>query len=78
MAKAHDRILEITATSALAATTLAVTALKYYRDRAELAASNAYTVKYTPTSAQTSPAEITLGEVFPPPTHLRFVMTFNA
>lgn len=77
MAKAHDRILEVVCTLNKTNETIAVTALKFYRDRAMLAASDAYSVKYTPTTAQTTGGEITLGETMPPPTHIRFTTTFT-
>ena len=73
MAKVHDRILELSLTMNAAADTVAVTAVKYYRDRGQLDASNGFTLTHTPTSAQTSPAEIQFGELVPPPTHLRMV-----
>jgi hypothetical protein len=73
MAKVHERILEFNITLNAASDNLAVTSLKYYRDRAELAASNGLALSIDTTSAQTSPAEIQLGELMPPPTHVRFV-----
>jgi hypothetical protein len=78
MAKAHDRVLEIVCTMDESDDTIAVTALKYYRDRAKLAAAEAYSVKYTPATALATGGEITLGEVMPPPTHIRFTTTFQA
>lgn len=78
MAKVHDRILEVTLVADDSAETIAVSAVKFYRDRAMLAASEAYSVEYTPATAQTSPAELTFGETMPPPTHLRFVFTVQA
>lgn len=78
MAKIHDRIVEITLLTDDSADTLAVSAVKYYRDRGELDASNGLSLSFTPTTAQTSPAEITLGELMPPPTHIRFVFVAQA
>lgn len=75
MAKAHDRILEITCSTDDSAETLQVTAVKYYRDRAQLDAANGRDMSFSPTTAQTSPAEIAFGETLPPPTHMRFVFT---
>jgi hypothetical protein len=71
MAKIHDRVIELALTMNAAADTVAVTAVNYYRDRAQLDASNPIVLSSTPTSAQTSPAEISLGELLPPPTHIR-------
>lgn len=71
MAKVHDRTLELACTMNAAADTVAVTAVNYYRTDAELAANNPFVLTSTPTSAQTSPADITLGELVPPPTRIR-------
>lgn len=73
MAKVHDRIVELSLTMNAAADTVAVTAVKYYRDRAELAAANGLLLTTDTVAAQISPAEIQFGELVPPPTHLRFV-----
>lgn len=79
MAKVHDRILEVTGIADLSDTTLAVSAVKYYRDRGELAAANGYALSYSPSTAQVIPnAEIAFGELVPPPTHLRFAITVQA
>lgn len=78
MAKAHDRVLSIVCTLDESDDSIAVTALNYYRDRSKIDAAEPFALSYTPSTAQTSPAEITLGEVVPPPTHIRFVMTFQA
>lgn len=75
MAKVHDRILEITLSTDDSAETLQVTAVKFYRDRAKLAASEGYSVGFDNATAQLTPAEIQFSEVMPPPTHLRFVFT---
>ncbi|HJW27950.1 MAG TPA: hypothetical protein VJ508_01740 [Saprospiraceae bacterium] len=73
MAKVHERIAEFQLTLNAAADTLQVTALNYYRTEAELAAANPFVMTANPLSAQTSPAEILLGENLPPPTKIRFV-----
>lgn len=81
MAKVHDRILEITFTTANGAQSLTVSALKYYRDRAHLAAGTAFISIETPTTAQllaNGVPEITLGEVLPPPSIIRFNVTISA
>lgn len=75
MAKAHDRIGEAALTLSAAADTIAVTAFNFYRDRAKLAAAVGFALTYSPSSAQTSPAEIQFGEALPPITHLRFVFS---
>lgn len=82
MAKIHDRILEIKLTTAQAAATVNVTAFNYYRDRGQLDANNpfALTSENIPTGAlgvATNP-EVKVGELTPPPTHIRFVVTANA
>jgi hypothetical protein len=75
MAKVHDRILEFTVATDDSAETLAVTAVKYYRDRAQLDASNGFALAFSGGSAAVTPVEITMGETVPPPTHIRFVFT---
>jgi len=82
MAKIHDRILEIKLTTAQAAQTVNVTALNYYRDRGQLDANNPFPLasENVPTTAlavATNP-EVKTGELVPPPTHIRFVVTANA
>jgi hypothetical protein len=71
--KVHDRILELSLTMNAAGDTVAVTAVKYYRDRGKLAAGEAQAMVIDTTAAQTSPAEVAFGELVPPPTHLRMV-----
>lgn len=73
MSKVHDRVLQLNLTLNAAGDSLAVTSLTYFRDRGQLDAGTGSLQTFTPATAQTSPAEIVLGEVFPPPTHLRFV-----
>lgn len=76
MAKVHERTVEFALTLNAAADTLAVTAVNYYRTDAELAAANPFVIVSNPLTAQTSPADILLGENLPPPTRVRF--TFSA
>lgn len=76
MAKVHDRILECAITLNAAADTLALTALNYYRTDAELAAANPFPLTISTVAGQVSPAEVSIGELVPPPTRLRF--TFSA
>lgn len=76
MAKVHDRTIEFALTMSAAADTVTVTAVNYYRDDGQLAASTPYTLKFTSGAAQTSPSDILLGELMPPPTRVRF--TFSA
>ena len=73
MAKAHDRIIEFTVVPEPTGNTLAVTAVKYYRDRAQLDASNGFSLAFSGGSAATTGVEIALGDNMPPPTHVRFV-----
>lgn len=82
MAKIHDRILEIKLTTANGAQTINVTAVNYYRDRGQLDANNPFAIasENVPTTAlgvATNP-EVKVGELVPPPTHIRFVATVNA
>lgn len=82
MAKIHDRILEVKFTTANGAQTLNVTALNYYRDRGQLDAGVAFPIasENIPTTAlgvATNP-EVKVGELVPPPTHIRFVATVGA
>jgi len=76
MAKVHERTIEFAITLNAAADTLAVSALNYYRDDSQLAASTPFALKIDTNAAQTSPADIILGELMPPPTRVRF--TFSA
>lgn len=73
MAKAHDRVVQIEMTPVAAADTIQVTAVKFFRDRGQLAANTPLLITYSGTGAQTSPAEIEFGEYLPNPSHLRFV-----
>lgn len=72
MAKAHDRIVEFTLALVAAADTLAVSAVKYYRDRGQQLAGTGYSIAFSGGSAAVDPVEIVLGELLPPPTHVRF------
>lgn len=76
MAKIHDRIVEFAVTLNAAADTLLVTAVNYYRDDSQLAAATPQALKFTSGAAQTSPSEVSLGELMAPPTRVRF--TFAA
>lgn len=73
MAKVHERIVQLNVAMVAAADTLQVTAINYFRDRGKLDAGTGQAIVYTPSTAQTSPAEIEFGEMLPPPTKLRFV-----
>lgn len=77
MSKAHDRILEIALTADESADTVVATAVNYYRTRKHLDDSDPFNVTYTAGSAAAN-HEITLGEVIPPPTHIRIASTFQA
>lgn len=76
MAKVHERTLEISVTMNAAADTVTPTAVKYYRTDAELAAGTGFSLAFTNGAAQTSPSDLILGELIPPPTRIRF--TFAA
>lgn len=76
MAKIHDRILEFTVTTDDSAETLAVSAVRYYRNRQELDALTGYMdLAFSGGAAAVTPVEIAFGELCPPPTHVRFVFT---
>lgn len=78
MAKIHDRILELTFVADDSAETVAVSAVKYYRDRGQLDASNGFSLAFTQSSPQTTGTELALGELLPPPTHIRLTFTVQA
>lgn len=81
MSKVHERVLEVTFTTANGAQTLTVSALKYYRDRGQLLAGTGFSLTFSPSTAQALASgvpEIALGELTPPPTHLRFNVTISA
>lgn len=78
MAKAHDRILEITFTVDKSDDDVeSVDSIKYYRDRGKYTASDGEDIPY---SAETGadPNEITLHTLLPPPTHIRLNVTTQA
>ena len=75
MAKAHDRILEISITATEAADTVLVTGVKYYRDRGKLAADEGFDMEYTAADAGAN-TELEFGQLSPPPTHIRIKSTF--
>lgn len=77
MAKAHDRILSIAITCDESDNTVVATAVNYYRTRQHLEDSDPFLVTHT-AGAAAAAHEITLGEVIPPPTHIRLVSTFQA
>jgi hypothetical protein len=77
MAKVHDRILEIAITCDESADTVLATAVNYYRTRADLDATDPKALTYTAGSAAGT-HEIEMGEITPPPTHIRITSTFQA
>lgn len=81
MSKAHERVVEIVFTAANGAQTVTVNGLNYYRDRGQLLAATPQKLVFTPSgSAQAValPPEIVLGELLPPPTHIRLTATVTA
>jgi hypothetical protein len=78
MAKAHDRILELTLVADESGDSVAVSDVKYYRDRAQLDAANGFDVAFSGGADAVTPVEIELGETVPPPTHIRLAFTFQA
>lgn len=77
MGKVHDRILEIAITADESDDTVVATAVNYYRTRQDLTDSNAKALAHTAGSAAAN-HEIEMGEVMPPPTHIRIASTFQA
>ena len=77
MSLAHDRILEILLTCDESADTVLITDVRYYRTRGDLDASTPKTFVFTAGSAAAN-HETEMGEVMPPPTHIRLVSTFQA
>jgi hypothetical protein len=75
--KAHERILTIAVTADESDDTLAVTAVKFYRDRTKYIDSDGYTPAYSGGTAAAS-CELVLGEVLPPPTSIIMIATFQA
>jgi hypothetical protein len=67
------KILELNITLVAAADTLAVDSAKFYFSRQKQKDSDGYTVPVVGGAAGTSPKEIELGSVLPPPTVIRFV-----
>lgn len=78
MAKAHDRILVIAITCDESADSVVTTSVRYYRDRAKLAASDYETIDASFSAASATVHEITFNQILPPPTHIRIVPTFQA
>ena len=78
MAKAHDRILELLVLCDESADTVQITAVRYYRTRARLDASEPLVLNAT-VVALAANHEIEMGSAaIPPPTHIRIVSTFQA
>lgn len=77
MAKVHDRILEIAVTADESDDTVLVTAVNYYRNRGELDDSNPKALAHTAGAAAAN-HEVEMGEIMPPPTHVRIASTFQA
>lgn len=77
MAKAHDRIIELVVTADESDDSLEVTAVNYYRTRANLDDSNPFALTFTAAAASGS-HEVEFGEIMPPPTHILLTSTFQA
>lgn len=78
MAKVHDRVLELVFVADDSAETVAVSAVNYYRDRSTLDANNPFRMTFSQTSPLTTGTELVLGELLPPPTHIRLTFTVQA
>lgn len=78
MSKIHDRYVEIVMTTANGAQTVVASAVNYYRDKAQLDATNPFVQKAVFPAASASPYEIVLGELLPPPTIIRLKVTISA
>lgn len=71
MGKAHDRVLELDFTADDSAETVVMNSVEYFRTRDD----TAYALKFTQTSPNTTGTEIVLGELLPPPTHIKLTFT---
>ena len=74
MAKAHNRVVELVFVADDSAETVIVSAVNYYRTPD----ATAYALKFVQTSPNTTGTELELGELMPPPTHLRLTFTVVA
>jgi len=77
MSKHQDRILELVITADESDDSVLVTAVNFYRTRDDLANSTGHSGVFT-ADAAAGTHEIELGEVLPPPTHIRLTSTFQA
>lgn len=77
MSKVHDRIVAIAITCDEGDDTVVSTAVYYYRNRAALTDSDPEVIKFTAGDAAAN-HELELGQLLPPPTHIRLVSTFQA
>lgn len=77
MGKVHERILAIAITCDEGDDTVVSTAVTYYRTRADLDASDGKSLTFTAGSAAAN-HELELGQLLPPPTHIRLESTFQA
>lgn len=78
MAKAHDRIVKLTFVADDSAETVAVSKVEYYRTRLEDMTTAGYEIKFTQDASLTTGTELALGELLPPPTHIRLQFTVQA
>lgn len=85
MSKLHLRTLELLVTTNNGAQTVAVTKVNYYRTDAELAAGTPFPLAATASesgtalgTAVTSPFDVFVGELVPPPSRIRITATINA
>ncbi len=78
MSKVHDRILEILVLCDESDNFVQITAVRYYRNRGRLDASEPQVLNIT-TAALAANNECEMGDAaIPPPTHIRLVSTFQA
>ena len=71
MAKAHDRYVELVFVATNTGSTVAVSAMNYYRTPSE----TVYPIKFVQDASQVTGTKLALGELLPPPTH--FLLTFT-
>lgn len=74
MSKVHDRTVELVFVADDSAETVVVSAVNYYRTDAELAAATPFAMTFSQ-NQQTTPSDLTLGELLPPPTKIRLTFT---
>jgi hypothetical protein len=74
MGKAHDRIVELVFVADDSSETVVVSEVNYFR----VPEDTKYALKFTQTSPNTTGTLLVLGELMPPPTHIKLTFTVQA